>query len=111
MICKAHIVSPGLQYQLDRNQPLSDPLFRHGTRMWGVVLREARALYQQGLIDDLDEDDFYLLESDAGELAWVGSKEVMLDTPEINWDRPGWLYVYSRDTDGVVVRVDLEHQS
>ncbi len=80
---------------------LIDNPYRLGSDKWGEFVREARELYNAGELDDLDEDSFHLMESDAGELAEFEGKQVMLEVPMENFDRPGWSYVYVFDGEGV----------
>lgn len=110
MICFAEDISRELNYHLTRNISLTENVFRIGSDAWGKLIREVRQLYQHGLIDDLDEDEYFLLESDAGELDTLNGSVIMLDTPERNWDRPGWSYVYVRRL-GSVVKVDIDNES
>lgn len=86
-----------IRTMLGSGTSLVDNPYRLGSDKWGEFVREARALYNDGKIDDLDEDSFHLLESDAGELAELEGKQVMLEVPTENFDRPGWSYVYVFD--------------
>lgn len=110
MICFAEDVSPNLNYHLVNGIKLTENVFRIGSIAWGELAREVRSLYQQGLIDDLDEDEYFMVESDAGELDTLNGSVIMLDTPQRNWDHPGSSYVYVRRL-GCVVRVDIDDES
>lgn len=98
-------VSHHLVYHVQNNIPLHQNVFRYGSKAWADLLCEARRLYNEGLITELDEEDFLLLESDAGERAKYAGKEVLLDTPEPNWDVPGESIVFVRTEDGSIERV------
>lgn len=89
MMCLTNKISAELEYHLEQSDSLMENVFMYGSASWGKLIREVRALYNLGLIDDLDEEDFFLLESDAGELAEFEGNIVMLDTPETTYDVPG----------------------
>ena len=107
MKSKNSTISNALLYHMKHDLTLSENIFRYGSKAWGAVIREARALYNNGELDDLDFDDYKLLESDMAEIATFQGKEVLLDTPETNWDKEGWTYVYVREGN-VVKRVDMD---
>lgn len=86
-----------IQTMLLEGNSLVDNPYRLGSDKWGEFVREARELYEAGELDDLDEDSFHLLESDAGELMEFEGKQVMLEVPAENFDRSGWSYVYVFD--------------
>jgi len=94
-------MSSNLAYHLEQGIPLSENVFRYGSKSWGALICEARELYDAGAITELDEDDYYLLESDAGKLAEFEGREVMLDTPQPDWDNPGTMIVYVNSPEGV----------
>ena len=80
---------------------LVDNPYRLGSDKWGEFVREARELYNNGKLDDLDEDSYHLLESDAGELAEFEGEPVLLEVPKENFDRPGWFSIYAFDGEKV----------
>lgn len=90
------IIAEALEWHRNTQTPISQNIFRYGTEAWGALVREARKLYELGEITELDEDDFYLLESDAGELAVFDGQEVMLDTPQPDFTRENTFIVYVR---------------
>lgn len=89
MKCLTNKISVELQYHLEQGDSLMENTFRYASSAWGRLIREVRVLYKCGYIDDLDEEDFFVLESDAGELAEFQGNIVMLDTPVTNYDVPG----------------------
>lgn len=86
---------------------LVDNPYRLGSDAWGEFVREARALYRIGELDDIDEDTYALLESDAGELMHYEGKPVMLEVPIQDFDRPGWFAIYAFDGANVQ-RIEFE---
>jgi hypothetical protein len=90
------LVEQAFDWHINTSTPFSQNIFRYGTPSWGALLRLAREQYQLGRITELDEDDFYLLESDAGELAMLDGSEVMLDTPQPIHASKNLLVVYVR---------------
>lgn len=99
MICSSTKISENLKYHLDNNISLAENVFRHGSEAWGELLCEARKLYDAGFLNDLDENDFYLLNCEAGEIAKFEDRDVMLDCPVNLFDDP--LYnkiVYTRES-------------
>jgi hypothetical protein len=86
---------------------LIDNPYRLGSDKWGEFVREARELYEAGELNDLDEDSYHLLESDAGELAEFEGQQVMLEVPTANFDKSGWAYVYVFDGEKIQ-RLDFQ---
>lgn len=87
---------------------LNNP-YRYGSQKYGEVLREARAMYLDGEIHELDIDTLYTLESEAGELAMFEGAEVMLEIPQMVWGadaQDGVMFVFVREN-GIVSRVQL----
>ena len=84
-----------IRTMLSNGASLVDNPYRLGSDMWGEFVREARELYNGGKLDDLDEDSYHLLESDAGELAEFEGKLVMLEVPIENFNRTGWFSIYA----------------
>lgn len=91
---------------LNRGELLVDNAYRLGSDAWGEYIRTARELYREGTLDYMDEDDFFLLEGDAGELAMFEGKQVMLEVPYEDFDNSRF-FVFVRE-DGVVSRIDFD---
>lgn len=80
---------------------LVDNPYRLGSDMWGEFVRAARQLYNDGKLNSLDEDSYHLLEGDAGEFAEFEGKQVMLEVPTENFDKPGWFTIHAFDGEKV----------
>ena len=90
-----------IRTMLSNGTSLVDNPYRLGSDMWGEFVRTARQLYNDGDLNDLDEDSYHLLEGDAGELDEFEGKQVMLEVPTENFDKPGWFSVYAFDGEKV----------
>jgi len=80
------ILSEGLQYHIDNNKPLTEHLYRAGSRAYFDLFAEARSLYSRGILDFTHEDDLALLkETHLGHYGMFEGKRVPLDFPiELN---------------------------
>ena len=80
------ILSEGLQYHIDNNKPLTEHLYRAGSRAYFDLFSEARSLYSRGILDFTHEDDLALLkETHLGHYGMFEGKRVPLDFPiELN---------------------------
>lgn len=83
--------------QIKYGKPLTDPLFRHGSPGWCELLRDARRLYDEGHVIELDEDELFILLSRAGEVAQFEGQEVILEVPFPHPDKPDWTIIYVED--------------
>lgn len=99
-------ISRELDYHLKYRIKINNNVFRYGSWAWGALIREARVLYRAGILDELDEEEYFLLEGDGGELAKFHEDEVLLEVPEINWDRPGWSYMYVKHG-GLIKKISM----
>jgi hypothetical protein len=95
------LISENMQYHIDRDILLSENMFRYGSEKWAELIREARQLYQHGFVIELDEAEYYMLESDIGELGIYEGCQVILDTPEPIWEQLGRCIVYVNSADGI----------
>ena len=76
------ILSEGLQYHIDNDKPLTEHLYRAGSRAYFDLFAEARSLYSRGILDFTHEDDISLLtETDLGHYGMFEGKKVPLDFP------------------------------
>jgi len=76
------ILSEGLQYHIDNNKPLTEHLYRAGSRAYFDLFAEARSLYSRGILDFTHEDDLALLkETHLGHYGMFEGKKVPLDFP------------------------------
>ena len=82
----ATILSEGLKHHIDTNKPLTEHLYRAGSRAYFDLFAEARSLYSRGILEFTNEDDLGLLtETDLGHFGMFEGKKVPLDFPiELN---------------------------
>ena len=80
------ILSEGLKYHIDNNKPLTEHLYRAGSRAYFDLFAEARSLYSRGILEFTHEDDLALLkETHLGHFGIFEGKRVPLDFPiELN---------------------------
>jgi len=55
------ILSEGLKHHIDNNKPLTEHLYRAGSREYFNLFAEARSLYSRGILEFTNEDDLALL--------------------------------------------------
>jgi len=61
------ILSEGLKHHIDTNKPLTEHLYRAGSRAYFDLFAEARSLYSRGILEFTNKDDKALLtETDLG---------------------------------------------
>ena len=76
------ILSEGLKHHIDNNKPLTEHLFRAGSRAYFDLFAEARSLYSRGILEFTHEDDLALLkETHLGHFGIFEDKKVPLDFP------------------------------
>jgi hypothetical protein len=76
------ILSEGLKYHIDNNKPLTEHLYRAGSRAYFDLFAEARSLYSRGILEFTHEDDLALLkETHLGHFGIFEGKRVPLDFP------------------------------
>ena len=82
----ATILSEGLKHHIDNNKPLTEHLYRAGSRAYFDLFAEARSLYSRGILEFTHEDDVALLtETHLGHYGILEGKRVPLDFPiELN---------------------------
>jgi len=80
------ILSEGLKHHIDTNKPLTEHLYRAGSRAYFDLFAEARSLYSRGILEFTNEDDLALLtETNLGHFGMFEGKKVPLDFPiELN---------------------------
>jgi len=54
------ILSEGLKHHIDTNKPLTEHLYRAGSRAYFDLFAEARSLYSRGILKFTNEDDLKL---------------------------------------------------
>tara|TARA_Y100000356_G_scaffold97603_1_gene82951 strand:+ start:457 stop:1218 length:762 start_codon:yes stop_codon:yes gene_type:complete len=99
------ILSDGLKYHMDNNRPLTEHLYRAGSRSYFDLFSEARSLYSRGIIDVTGDDKEILTETDLGHYGMFEGKKVPLDFPmELNEVKIGDI-LYKDGRKGKVVKV------
>ena len=78
-------ISEGLNYHLERNIPLMESVYRIESEAWIDLINEARILWEKGEIE-LEEDDLFLIGTDAGRTGLYAADEVILDAPFYEYD-------------------------
>jgi len=73
-------LSEGLRYHIDNKLPLMESVYRIESEAWVSLVNEARDLWESGLIE-LEEDDLFLISTDAGRTGIYEGEEVLLDVP------------------------------
>jgi hypothetical protein len=121
------ILSEGLKYHIDNNKPLTEHVYRAGSKNYFDLWSEARALYSRGIIDIKNQDDLEILtETHLGEFGLYEGKKVPLDfimeeieleeadkkkkTPPIGKPKRGGskkFYVYVRKPGGGIKKVSF----
>ena len=110
-LVKKEILSEGLKYHLDNNKPLTEHLYRAGSKEYFNLFAEARALYAREILEFSGEDLNILVETDLGHFGLYEGKKVPLDFPvaeamhrgkkvQLNKPKRGGnkkFYVYVRD--------------
>jgi hypothetical protein len=70
-------ISDDLQYHIDHNIPISENVFRHGSKKFFNIINEARQLWLSGFYHN-DSDDF-ILESEIGSFGQYQGRLIPLD--------------------------------
>ena len=90
------ILSEGLKYHIDNKKPLYENVYRAGSKKYFDLWKEARALYEQGLIQVNDTDKELLTQTRVGEFGIYEGQIVPLDFPiaegeedVLNYDKYG----------------------
>jgi len=83
-LVKKEILSEGLKYHLDNNKPLTEHLYRAGSKEYFNLFAEARALYARNILEFSGEDLNILLETDLGHFGLYEGKKIPLDFPILN---------------------------
>lgn len=73
-------ISEGLRYHIDRELPLMESVYRIESEAWLDIVNEARDLWERNIIE-LNEDDLFLISTDAGRTGEYEGERVLLDVP------------------------------
>lgn len=86
MIKLLHIINttPGLQYHLEHNLPISENIYRYSSNAFVELFNEARLLWKEGSIDLSIEDVDLLVNTDIGLWGIFEGEKVPLDLPMIH---------------------------
>ncbi len=74
-------ISEGLKYHIDNKIPLSENIYRIGSKEYMKLYSEARALYSRNKLDVSEDDKYFLTETHVGDFGMFEGKRVPLDIP------------------------------
>ena len=105
-------ISKSVHYHVENKIPFAENIYRLHSEEFYRLFREARELYNEGLLTELDSWDKQLLESDIGEFGIFEGQQVPLDipieeeekNPPLNKPKRGGpkkFYVYVKDGDKI----------
>jgi len=106
-------ISKSVHYHIENNIPFAENIYRVHSEEFYKLFREARELYSEGLLTELNSWDKTLLETDIGEFAEYDGMKVPLDcpiqeedkkTPPLNKPKRGGpkkFYVFVKDGDKI----------
>ena len=106
-------ISKSVHYHVENNIPFAENIYRVHSEEFYKLFREARELFNDGLLTELTSWDKQLLESDIGEFGIYEDQKVPLDcpiqeeekkTPPLNKPKRGGpkkFYVFVRDGDKI----------
>ena len=77
-------ISDGLKYHIDNQIPLSENIYRIGSKEYMKLYSEARALYSRNKLDVSEDDKYFLTETHVGDFGMFEDKRVPLDIPMIS---------------------------
>jgi len=106
-------ISKSVHYHVENNIPFAENIYRVHSEEFYKLFREARELYNDGLLTELNSWDKQLLETDIGEFGEYEGEQVPLDCPIQEEDEknpplnkpkkggPKKYYVFVRDGDKI----------
>ena len=74
------ILSEKLEYHYNNRISILNSIYRIGSESWIEIVKEARDLWERGEIE-LNEDDLFLISTEAGDVGIFEGAEVLLDVP------------------------------
>ena len=74
-------ISKSVHYHVEHDIPFAENIYRLHSEEFYKLFREARELYDKGVLLELDDWDKDLLETDIGEFGFYNGKKVPLDCP------------------------------
>ena len=78
--------SPGLMFHQQHNKPLSECVFRIGSKSYVDFYAEARELFNEGVLKINEGDKILIRNTDIGEYGIFEDEQVPLDIPFVNED-------------------------
>jgi len=84
-------LSEGMLYHIDKGIPLMESVYRIESESWISLVNEARDLWERNELD-LNDDDLFLISTDAGRYGVYENNLVLLDVPfwegefDYEWD-------------------------
>jgi hypothetical protein len=76
------IISEDMKYHINNNVPISENVFRTGSKKYFEIIKEARKLRSEGLYNNEEDND--ILDSDLGRFFVYEGERLPLDYPMIN---------------------------
>jgi hypothetical protein len=74
-------ISQSVHYHIENNIPFAESIYRVHSEEFYKLFSEARSLYSEGLLTQLNDWDKQLLETDIGEFGLYENQKVPLDCP------------------------------
>jgi hypothetical protein len=81
LITENVVISEHLQYHMENQMSLSNSIFRLGSDSWCELVNEMRNLWEQGMLQ-VNENDEFILMTEAGRTGVYQGKTVKLDSPK-----------------------------
>lgn len=114
-ICKD--CSEAIRFHLENDIPFLENIFRMGSKGFFEFFIEAKSLYSEGKLNQLNESDIEILNTDIGDFGIFDDVEVPLDLPmceeedkELNKPKRGGnkkYYVYVKNDKGNIIKVEF----
>lgn len=97
-------LSENMKYHLENNLSLSNSVFRIGSTAYLDLVNEVRDLHLNGKLD-LNENDLFIIMTEAGRTGVYQGKQVPLDSPKRGGSKKFYVFVNSgrKNADGRVV--------
>lgn len=106
-------ISKSVHYHIENNIPFAENIYRVHSEEFYKLFNEARELYSEGLLTELNDWDKQLLDTDIGEFGLYENQKVPLDCPIQEEDKkdpplnkpkkggPKKFYVFVKDGDKI----------
>ncbi len=79
-VSKTEGISVSVKYHIDNNLCIMNSIYRIGSKQYSRFIRECRELYNKGILS-VNEDDSWILKTNAGEEVEFEGNKVVLDIP------------------------------